>query len=180
MIPSRDSGSETAAPGKDNGIVRRMGRLRLRHVFALLPLLMPAAMPARAAGEVTGIWLGHDRDGHVEIRRCGQFLCGFIISIIDTSLPPNPRDIYNEKKEQRSRPICGLQVLGNLKNEGESWGDGWVYDPRRGKTFDADIWLKAPNILAVRGYMGIRILSETKIWTRAGKNVPRCTGPGHN
>ena len=160
--------------------MRRAGCRWLTRVWVLLPLLVPAVTPAHAAPDVSGIWLGHDRDGHVEIRPCGQFLCGYIISIIDPSLPPNPRDIYNEKVEQRSRPICGLQVLGNLKNEGDSWSDGWVYDPRRGKTFDVDVWLKGPDTLAVRGYMGIRVLSETKIWTRAGKNVPRCARASHN
>ena len=51
---------------------------------------------------------------------------------------------------------------------------------RSGKIFDVDVWLKDPNTLAVRGYMGVRFLSETKIWTRAGKNVPRCNRPDHN
>jgi uncharacterized protein (DUF2147 family) len=135
-----------------------------------------ANSPARAL-DVTGIWLGHDKDGHVEIKPCGRFLCGFIISILDRSLPPNPHDIYNEDAAQRARPICGLQVLGELKQGGSSWNDGWVYDPRRGKRFDVDIWLDDPNTLSVRGFMGVRILSETKIWTRARGDVPRCAKP---
>ncbi len=151
----------------------RVGQPGLRSLLLALSLL---ATPASAA-DVTGIWLGHDKDGHVEIRPCGSFMCGFIISILDKSIPPNPTDIYNEKPEQRSRPICGLQVLGNLKNEGSSWDGGWVYDPRRGKTYDADMWLTDPNTLSVRGYVGVKIMSETKVWTRARRDVPRCTRP---
>jgi uncharacterized protein (DUF2147 family) len=142
----------------------------------LLPLLVLMTTTASAA-DVTGIWLGHDRDGHIEIKPCGKFLCGHIISILDRSLPSNPRDIYNENPDQRARPICGLRVLGELKNEGSSWGDGWVYDPRRGKSYSADIWLNDPNTLSVRGYIGMKIMSETKVWTRAGKDIDRCVQP---
>jgi uncharacterized protein (DUF2147 family) len=152
----------------------RLGtRLILRQALMLLVL---ATTPACAAG-VIGIWLGHDRDGYVEISPCGKFMCGYIISILDPTLPPNPRDIYNEKPDQRSRPICGLQVLGELKHAGDSWGDGWVYDPRRGKRYTANIWLNDPTTLSVRGYVGIKIMSETKIWTRAGKSIARCIPP---
>ncbi len=140
--------------------------------MTLALLLAPAA--SAAPGDVTGVWLGHDRDGHVEIKPCGKFLCGYIISILDKTIPANPRDIYNEKTELRTRPICDLQVLGELKNQGDSWGDGWVYDPRTGKSYSAEIKLNNPNTLELRGYIGIKFMGETRIWTRASKNIPRC------
>jgi len=144
-------------------------------IWMSLALFALAPISALAADDPIGVWLGHDKDGHVEIVPCGTFLCGHIISILDPTVPPNPRDIYNEDPAKHSRPICGLQVLGNLKKESSSWDDGWVYDPRRGKTYDAEIWLKDVNTLAVRGYIGVKFMSETKIWTRAGKDVRRCT-----
>lgn len=156
--------------------MHQSARSSLRQALMLLPLLVSATTPACAA-DVVGVWLGHDRDGYVEIKPCGQFMCGYIISILDQSIPANPRDIYNENTDQRSRPICGLQVLGELKYEDDGWGDGWVYDPRQGKRYSADIWLNDPNTLSVRGYVGIKIMSETKIWTRAGIDVARCTPP---
>jgi uncharacterized protein (DUF2147 family) len=135
-----------------------------------------APTPARASSDIAGIWLGHDRDGHVEIKPCGVAMCGYIVSILDKTLPPNPPDYYNEDPELRSRPICGLQVLGDLKKENDEW-DGWVYDPRRGKTFYVDVKLQDPNTLMVHGYLALKLMGETKLWTRAGNNIQRCSRP---
>jgi uncharacterized protein (DUF2147 family) len=130
-----------------------------------------------AVDDVTGIWLGHEGDCHIEIKPCGRALCGYIISILDPAVPPDSSDILNEAVELRSRPICGLQVLGNLKNQGAAWGGCWVYDPRAGKTYDAEVKLKDANTLAVHGYLGMKLLGETKLWMRAGKGIRRCSRP---
>jgi uncharacterized protein (DUF2147 family) len=154
--------------------IRNSGLFR---ILILLPILLVAVAPARAADDITGIWLSHDRDGHVEIRGCGTSLCGHVVSILDASIPANPRDIYNEKIELRSRPICDLPVLGDLKNQGDAWGGGWVYDPRAGKTYNAEVRLRDAKTLAVRGYLGIKLMGETKIWTRASNDFRRCLRP---
>jgi uncharacterized protein (DUF2147 family) len=143
----------------------------------LLPAALLAPTNAGAADDITGFWLGHERDGHIEIKACGSALCGYVVSILDPNVPANARDINNEKPEQRSRPICELQILGNLQDQGDAWGGGWVYDPRAGKAYDAEVKLQDVNTLAVRGYLGIKILGETKSWTRASKDIRRCTRP---
>jgi uncharacterized protein (DUF2147 family) len=152
----------------------RAGRLLW---LLLLSAALLAPTNAGAADNVTGIWLGHERDGHIEIKACGSALCGYIASILDPNVPANSRDINNEKPEERSRPICNLQILGNLQDRGDAWSDGWVYDPREGKTYDAEIKLQDFNTLAVRGYLGIKMLGETKLWTRANKDIRRCKHP---
>lgn len=149
-------------------------------IFLWLLSLSAALLTSTAAGavdDIAGVWLGHDHDGHIEIKACGAARCGYIVSILDPAVPPNPRDIFNERPELQSRPICGLQVLGNLKDQGDAWGGGWVYDPRAGKTYDAEVKFQDANTLAVRGYLGIKLLGETKLWTRAGNNIRRCSRP---
>ena len=79
----------------------------------------------------------------------------------------------------RSRPICGLPILTGLKIEGTAW-EGSVYDPHRGKTFSVEVTLKAPNTLEVHGYLGLKLMGETQIWSRALGTVPRCSRPAHN
>ena len=105
-------------------------------------------------------------------------MCGYIVSILDPTVPANPHDAYNEKPELRTRPICELQVLGDLKKENDEW-DGWVYDPRRGKTFSVDVKVQDANTIAVHGYRAVKLMGETKVWTRAGKNFQRCVRPTH-
>src|SRR5580698_1929387 len=67
---------------------------------------------AKAADDISGIWLTAERDGHVEIKPCGDALCGYIATILDPAVPPDARDLYNEDSKLRSRPICGLKILG--------------------------------------------------------------------
>jgi len=151
-------------------------------MFGPWPLLLLicslAPMPARAAGDITGTWYGATYDGNAEIKPCGAAICGYISLILDPTVPPNPHDIYNEKPELRSRPLCGLQILGDLKyqNQEDDW-EGWVYDPHRGKTFSVDVKLKDADTLLVHGYLGMKLLGETQEWTRAKKDLRTCSRP---
>ena len=52
--------------------------------------------------------------------------------------------------------------------------NGWIYDPKDGKAYDVEIRLQAPDRLQVKGYLGIKMLSETFVWQRAPTDLPRC------
>ncbi len=154
----------------------------LRWVLLLLAICVGpvclAPLPTRAASDISGIWLNDLRDGHIEIKPCGQAMCGYIASIIDPTIPPNPHDIYNENRKLRTRPLCGLQILGDLKDGGDVW-EGWVYDPHpgRGKTFSVEVKLQDANTLMIHGYVGVKLIGETRLWTRDSKNFHRCSRP---
>lgn len=138
--------------------------------------LAPASAPA--ADDIAGLWFTEPRDGHVEIKPCGDAMCGYIASILDPAVPPDARDIYNEDTKLRSRPICGLKILGDLKDAGESW-EGWVYDPHedRGKTYSVEVRRQDANTLVVHGYLGVKLIGETQTWTRDSKTFRRCAPP---
>ncbi|NKB16299.1 MAG: DUF2147 domain-containing protein [Sphingomonadales bacterium] len=37
----------------------------------------------------------------------------------------------------RRQPVCGMQVIGDLKRMGGGrWDQGWIYDPKEGKSYD--------------------------------------------
>jgi uncharacterized protein (DUF2147 family) len=139
--------------------------------------LVGAALAAPAGGQITGLWLTDQRDGVVEIRPCGGgHLCGYIQSVLNNyGKGESVRDILNENPALRSRPICGLPILGKLQQTAPgTWGNGWVYDPKRGKSFDVEVTLTQPNTLSVRGYKGIRALGQTVVWTRPASTPPKC------
>lgn len=137
-------------------------------------------LPIRAADDISGIWLNDLRDGQIEIKPCGQARCGYVVSILDPTIPPNPHDIYNENPNLRTRPLCGLQILGDLKDDGDAW-EGWVYDPHpdRGRTYSVEVKLQDPNTLIVHGYLGVKLLGETRLWIRDNKNFHRCLRPAN-
>ncbi len=137
-----------------------------------------AATSARAERSAeAGVWFDDTGRGAVEVSQCGQSLCGHIVWLQKpTDANGNPlTDRLNPARGQRSRPICGLQVLGGLKRMSDgSWDEGWIYDPKQGKRFDVQITAESPRRLRVVGYKGLKIFSRTLIWKRAPADLERC------
>ncbi|MGE8941676.1 DUF2147 domain-containing protein [Leptospira interrogans] len=141
------------------------------------PAAKAAPLPAAPVTPTAGIWVDDTGQGAIEILPCGDLLCGRIVWLKD----PNAKDgrpqtdVLNPNAGQRQRPICGLQVIGNLKQQSNgSWDNGWIYDPKEGKSYDVAISLRAPDKLQVTGYLGVKFLSETFTWTRAPAELQRC------
>lgn len=135
------------------------------------------APPAPSPGEA-GVWIDHTGRGAVEIAPCAEALCGRIVWLKEpTDKVGQPlRDAKNGDRAKRSQPICGLQILGGLKRQPDgSWDNGWIYDPEQGESFDVELRLRSVDVLQVKGYKGLKFLSETYQWRRALEPPgPRC------
>lgn len=138
----------------------------------------PAAPAAPAPVGPIGVWLDDTGRGAVEIKACGASLCGHIYWLqepISATTGRPVQDAYNPDTAKRSRAVCGLQVIGNVKQQGDgTWDEGWVYDPKVGKSYDVAIAQNRKDQLTVTGYKGLRFLSKTFVWTRAPVGLPRC------
>ena len=125
-----------------------------------------------------GVWYDDTGQGAVEILQCGERLCGRIFWLKDPVAKNGQplTDALNPDPRQRQRPVCGLQVIGDLKlQQNGAWDTGWIYDPKEGKSYDVEIMLRGPDRLQVKGYMGVKFLSETFVWQRAPADLPRCS-----
>lgn len=125
-----------------------------------------------------GIWFDDTGQGAIEIGPCGDRLCGRIVWLKEaTDENGDPlTDAFNPDPRQRQRPICGLQIIGDLQLQPNgAWDHGWIYDPKEGKSYDVEIRLRSPDQLQVKGYLGLKFLSESFIWQRAPAELPRCT-----
>lgn len=167
---------------------------RVSGIVAGIAGLLVTAGGAAAQGQAqaqrppeVGLWFNHSGKGVVEIRPCGatapeaDHLCGYIVWLRE----PNGRngkpltDGHNPKITMRTRPICGLPVLGSLRPMSDgSWDLGWVYDPEQGKSFDAAIQLRTRDQLILTGYKGIKMFSKSFVWKRAPDDLPRCGQAG--
>ncbi len=134
------------------------------------------AAPEVGAGPA-GIWLDQSGKAGITIAPCGSKLCGTITWLrapLDAQGKPKT-DIHNTNSALTSRPICGLQILGNFVPDGENaWTGGFIYDPEKGETYDSNMHLKPDGTLAVRGYVGISLLGRSEIWTRPAQPLQHC------
>ncbi len=148
-----------------------------------------AAVPAAPPPTPHGVWIDHTGRGAVEIMPCAPDaapgtpeaanLCGRIVWMKDPNDPKGQpiRDSLNKNAARRGQPICGLQIIGDVKPQPNgSWDKGWIYDPEQGSSFDLELQLRNPETLQVKGYMGVKFLSETFVWRRAKELPPKCTG----
>ncbi len=146
--------------------------------------IVPSA-PSAVASPL-GVWIDHTGRGAVEITPCvpdappkAANLCGRIVWMKDPNDEKGQplRDTLNKNAARRSQPICGLQIIGDVKPQANgSWDNGWIYDPEQGSSFDVELQLRNPETLQVKGYMGVKFLSETFVWRRAKEPPPKCEG----
>ena len=125
--------------------------------FAAIVLSSGSAM---AANQPLGVWMNDTGRGAVEIKQCGDNLCGHVVWVKDTS----------------DTKGCGRQILGEVKPVGSNtWDNGWVYSPERKKKYDVELKPLSDGTLRVKGYAGTKLFSRTMIWKPAPDDLVRCS-----
>jgi uncharacterized protein (DUF2147 family) len=69
---------------------------------------------------------------------------------------PTDDDRYNKK-------VIGMEILRNMKKDGDEYTGGTILDPEVGKIYRCKIWVEG-NVLKVRGYLGP--FYRTQTWQR--------------
>ncbi len=119
--------------------------------------------------KILGTWLNESGKAKVKIVKRGTQFFGEIIWLRDPKDAKGKEklDKENPKKELKTKPIVGLEILKGFKYIGEKkWEGGTIYDPENGKTYDCNIAMKDNNTLKIRGYIGISLLGRTTTWSR--------------
>ena len=77
------------------------------------------------------------------------------------------RDTENPNPKLTTRPLIGMNVVEKIYYKGDNvWGDGKIYDPNSGHTYDARITLPTPNTAIVRGYWKFRWIGRSIVFHR--------------
>jgi uncharacterized protein (DUF2147 family) len=125
---------------------------------------------------LSGLWYTQDHDGGIELYPCGDQMCGRFYWLRDDSPGNISYDDKNPDPAKRTRPLCGMQFMGGFTldpDEKDHYVDGWIYSPRHGKIFDAEMTLVNHNTLKLHGYVLVPLFGESQTWTRA-KKLPKC------
>jgi uncharacterized protein (DUF2147 family) len=131
---------------------------------ALSAPMMFGAVPAFAA-DVTGLWATPSNGGQVEIARCGNSLCGKLVTSNHIKTDPARKDAKNKDEAQRNRPLKNLQMLYDFTGGPTKWTGGKVYNPEDGGTYSGTIELVSDNELKLKGCI-VAPLCKTQKWTR--------------
>jgi uncharacterized protein (DUF2147 family) len=133
---------------------------------------------AWAAGPdaIIGKWWNQEKESQIEIYKAEGKYLGKIVYLKEPEYPANDPegmagktkiDRKNPDVNKRNVPLMGLLMLWNFTNTGDNlWENGFIYDPRDGKTYKCKMTLESPDILNVRGFIGISLLGRTNTWTK--------------
>ena len=134
-----------------------------KFILTLAMLVMPLA--AAFAQDVIGKWKLEDGTAIVEVYKQGDVYNGKIVWLQNaTETDGSPAvDKNNPDKALRSRQLIGLNRLSDLKKDGAEYGNGKIYDPGNGKTYNCSMKSKVMCSMYV-DRLTRRVFSEGQ-WT---------------
>ena len=141
-----------------------------RSIGAVCAIFIATPSFAEETDPAFGLWLTEAKTAIVEIGACdGDKACGTVVWLetpLDEAGAPRT-DSENPDESLRSRPLCGLTVVGDFVREAPgSWEDGFIYDGKEGDTYDAFMEIQNDGALKVRGFIGVSLFGKSQIWTR--------------
>lgn len=76
------------------------------------------------------------------------------------------KDVHNKDPKLRDRPLVGAVLMWHLRYDDGEYVDGYVYNPEDGGTYRVNAEVLSPESLKIRGYLGISLFGQTKLWSR--------------
>lgn len=150
----------------------------LSRYFKLSLLLLLSLYTCNSFGQTTGeeiigSWWNQKKDGQIQIYKSGNTYTGKLIWMKNENDPSTGKLLLDKKNPDtklRNKSLLGSNLMYGFIfiKEDKEWGNGKIYDGRKGKTYKCRIKLNDNGTLNVTGYIGASWmgLGETTIWTR--------------
>ena len=101
----------------------------------------------------------------VEIKENNGILTGAIVKTFPKSGDKTTCDACPGGK--KDKPFIGMEIIWDLKKDGDEYVGGSILDPKNGKTYKAKMSLvENGEKLKVRGFIGFSLLGRTQTWNR--------------
>lgn len=129
-----------------------------------------SAFSAETAGTPVGFWKTIDDSTNepraiVEIKEVDGKLFGNIIKTFPKE--GDKTECTECSGDKKDKPIVGLEIIWDLKKDGDEYTGGHILDPKNGKTYKAKITLiENGEKLKVRGFIGFSLLGRTQTWLK--------------
>jgi uncharacterized protein (DUF2147 family) len=139
-------------------------------LLSLLLLLGISGIVSAQTMSPLGIWTNSEKKATFEIYKCGNKLCGKIVSLTVPNDPATGKpktDSQNPDPKLKSRPRLGLVFMQGFEYDDDNkWDDGKIYDPESGKTYSCYMKMLNANTMEVKGYIGFSMIGRSQTWTR--------------
>jgi uncharacterized protein (DUF2147 family) len=153
-----------AAP-VERGFGIRRGAARTWALVLGVSLALAGQSAMAAPGDlVFGVWRNAKGSVEVEVRPCGERICGYVI----WANAKARRDAL----EGSGKPLVGQQILRDMRRRGPGVWEGRIYVPDLDRTFRGQARLTAQDTLRIRGCVMRRLICRSQTWTRLTR------GPG--
>lgn len=141
--------------------------MSLKEIFASLILIILCTVNAHSQNGIVGKWktiddnTGKERS-IVEIFTKGDSYFGKIIRLNrDPGEEPNPIcDDCDEDDDRYNQPVIGLEIIRDMKKDGDEYEGGTVLDPENGSVYKCKIWIEDGD-LKLRGYVAFFFRTQT-------------------
>lgn len=130
-----------------------------------ITLLALAAAASASPDIAVGRWKTETKNGIVEIARCGQSLCGNLITSDGIAANPAIKDVNNKDEKLRGRALKNMPMLWGFTYKDGTWAKGNVYNADDGGTYDATITMTDANTLKLKGCI-VWPLCKNQVWRR--------------
>jgi uncharacterized protein (DUF2147 family) len=124
------------------------------------------ASQASGGGDLSGLWRTPVDGGSViRLSRCGDEVCGHVVTSPHIRATPDQRDIRNRDPALRGRVLRDLMVMKVRPLEPGKWGKGWIYNPEDGGTYSGEMVLRPDGALRLTGCI-VPPFCKTQTWRR--------------
>jgi uncharacterized protein (DUF2147 family) len=133
----------------------------MRNLILALATLASLAVAGVAEAQVTpsliGVWRNPKNSVHVDIRPCGEKLCGVVVWASDKA--------KQDSKEGGTPELVGTQLFRDFGMQGNGVYRGRVFIPDLGWTLGGTATQVDPNTLRARGCL---VICKSQVWKRVG------------
>lgn len=93
-------------------------------------------------------------------------LYGRVLQVLQSSQGPHPKCVKCSG-DAKDQPVEGMVIMWDLTSkDGIQWDGGSILDPKNGTSYRCRVKLAGPDVLQVRGFVGISLFGRTQTWER--------------
>jgi uncharacterized protein (DUF2147 family) len=124
----------------------------------------------KEADRLIGVWAPSNGRALVKVQNIAGKYYGRIVKLKEPNDPETGKpklDKNNPDESLRDTPLLGYRMLKDFVYAGDDeWTEGTIYDPLSGSLYSCTIKMKKDGNLDIRGYIGVKALGRTDVWTR--------------